>query len=97
MVGSRRPRRTPPRLERRGCILVVRTHHTPRSRTSPPRRPRLRANARVAIKEGPHYTANIALCHRYHQAQGDPVAMRELIAEQTDAVICEKSASSTGG
>ncbi len=35
-----------------------------------------------APKEGPHYTANFALCYRYHRAQGDPEAMRALIAER---------------
>jgi len=49
------------------------------------------------VKEGPRYTANFALCHRYHQAQGDPTAMRALIAEQANAATCEKSASVTGG
>jgi len=36
-----------------------------------------------AAKEGPHYRANAARCHRYHQAAGDPDAMRALIAERT--------------
>lgn len=35
-----------------------------------------------AVKAGPQYTANAARCFRYHQAEGDPTAMRELIAEQ---------------
>ncbi|GGK61359.1 hypothetical protein Sme01_03080 [Sphaerisporangium melleum] len=39
-----------------------------------------------AVKEGPQYTANFALCFRYHQAQGDPDAMRALIAERTENV-----------
>ncbi|MEU0937597.1 hypothetical protein [Embleya sp. NPDC005971] len=34
-----------------------------------------------AVKEGEQYTANAARCHRYHQAAGDPDAMRALIAE----------------
>jgi hypothetical protein len=49
------------------------------------------------VKEGPQYTANFALCHRYHQAQGDPAAMRALIAEQANAVTCKESASAAGG
>lgn len=49
------------------------------------------------VKEGPQYTANFALCHRYHQAQGDPAAMRALIAEQGNAVTWTKSASVAGG
>jgi hypothetical protein len=35
-----------------------------------------------ATKEGPQYTANFALCYRYHQAQSDPEAMRALIGER---------------
>ncbi|OPC84228.1 hypothetical protein B4N89_27805 [Embleya scabrispora] len=34
-----------------------------------------------AVKEGEQYTANAALCHRYHRAAADPDAMRALIAE----------------
>lgn len=33
------------------------------------------------VKEGPQYTANFALVYRYHQAQGDPEAMRALVTE----------------
>lgn len=49
------------------------------------------------VKEGPQYTANFALCYRYHQAQCDPTAMRALIAEQGNAVTWDKSPSSTRG
>lgn len=34
-----------------------------------------------AVKEGPQYRANFARCHRYRQAQGDPVAMWALVRE----------------
>lgn len=33
-------------------------------------------------KEGEQYTANFALVYRYHQAQGDPAAMRALVAKR---------------
>ncbi|MDH2424756.1 galactosyltransferase-related protein [Sphaerisporangium sp. TRM90804] len=43
-----------------------------------------------ATKEGPQYSANFALCFRYQQAQGDPDAMRALIAER-EAVDAERA------
>lgn len=50
-----------------------------------------------AVKDGPQYDANVARYQRYLDAAGDPAAMQALIAERTDAVTCEKSASVTGG
>jgi hypothetical protein len=50
-----------------------------------------------AAKEGEQYTANFALVHRYHQAEGDPAAMRALVTESPTALTCDKSPSSTGG
>ncbi|MEU6394828.1 hypothetical protein [Streptomyces sp. NPDC046939] len=38
-----------------------------------------------AKKKGPHYDANLALCGRYHQAAGNPTAMRALLAERQAA------------
>jgi hypothetical protein len=32
-----------------------------------------------AVKEGPHYESNAALCFRYQQAGGDPSQMKELV------------------
>lgn len=50
-----------------------------------------------AVKEGEQYTANAARCFHYLRAEGDPAAMRALLAEQADAVTCNKSTSATGG
>lgn len=33
------------------------------------------------VKSGPHYEAGYALIYRYHQAEGDPEAMRALVTE----------------
>ena len=48
-------------------------------------------------KTGPDTEAGYGRIFRYHQAQGDPVAMRALIAEQANAVTCDKSTSAIGG
>ena len=40
-----------------------------------------------AVKEGPQYTANFALVYRYHQAQGNPSAMRALLEEATSPQV----------
>lgn len=49
------------------------------------------------VKEGADFEAGYARIFRYHQADGNPAAVRALLAEHVDAVTCGKSTSSTGG
>lgn len=49
------------------------------------------------VKEGRDFEDGYARIYRYQQADGDPAAIRALLAEQANAVTCEKSAISTGG
>lgn len=50
-----------------------------------------------AVKEGDQYRGNFALVYRYHQADGDPDAMRGIVTEWGAPLTCDKSPSSTGG
>lgn len=48
-------------------------------------------------KEGEHYEAGYARIYRYMQAEGDPDAIRALLAERDNAATCAKSPVPTAG